>query len=103
MSFAESVYELCVQIPRGKITTYKEIAHALGTKGYQAIGQALRRNPYAPNVPCHRVIASTGNVHGFKGGKDARALQEKVSLLKKEGVFVVNGKVDLTTYLHIFS
>lgn len=103
MSFANDVYALCTKIPRGKVTTYKELAHALGIQGYQAVGQALRRNPYAPNVPCHRVVSSTGHVHGFKGKKNACALQEKILLLKKEGVYVVNRSVDLTKYLHHFS
>ena len=99
---ADKVYSLCKQIPRGKVSTYKELGRALNTKAYQAIGQALRKNPYAPVVPCHRVVSSTGDLHGFKGERKGKALQEKKILLEKEGVIVKNNKVDLKKYLHIF-
>ena len=99
---AEQVYTLCKQIPKGKVTTYRAIAEALNTKAYQAIGQALKRNPYAPNVPCHRVISSTGNLHGFKGKRKGKALQEKKKLLEKEGIIIKREKIDLKKYLHTF-
>ncbi len=98
MSFAERVYFLCRKIPKGKVTTYAEIARTLHIKGYQAIGQALRCNPYAPFVPCHRVIKSDGSVGGFKGKKKGKEMREKIGLLRKEGVRVVEGKVDLDKY-----
>ena len=50
-TFANQAYELLRQVPRGRVTTYKEIAHALGTKAYQSVGQAMKHNPYAPEVP----------------------------------------------------
>ena len=88
MSFADQVYALCRQIPKGKITTYKAIAEALGTKAYRAVGNALNKNPYAPNVPCHRVVASSGHVQGF-----AQGLKEKERLLKSEGIGIKKKKV----------
>ncbi len=78
MSFAEKVYFLCRKIPEGKVTTYREIAHALNTKGYQAVGQALRCNPYAPRVPCHRVVKSDGSLGGFKGKSEGKEIKEKI-------------------------
>ena len=63
--FQSKVYEICRKIPEGKVTTYKAIAEAMGTKAYRAVGQALNRNPYAPRVPCHRVVNSKGHLHGF--------------------------------------
>ena len=82
--FNERVYELCKRIPKGKVSTYSEIARKLNTKAYRAVGQALRNNPYAPfPVPCHRVISSSGNIYGFKGKLKGKAIQEKISLLKK--------------------
>ena len=95
MGFADDVYELTKQIPRGKISTYKAIAESLGTKAYRAVGQALHLNPHAPIVPCHRVIASDGSLHGFASG-----LKKKASLLRKEGVIVKNNYVDLEKYFY---
>ena len=50
-SFSDKVYDLLRKVPKGRVTTYKEIAHALGTKAYRGVGQAMKRNPYAPEVP----------------------------------------------------
>ena len=50
-TFAEKAYELLKQVPAGRVTTYKEIAHALGTRAYRGVGQAMKKNPYAPEVP----------------------------------------------------
>ncbi len=50
-TFAEKAYELLRQVPKGRVTTYKEIAHALGTRSYRGVGQAMKNNPYAPEVP----------------------------------------------------
>ncbi|MEK6856540.1 MAG: MGMT family protein, partial [Nanoarchaeota archaeon] len=61
---SEKVYGLCKKIPEGKISTYREIGKKLNTKAYRAVGQALKRNPYAPNVPCHRVVSSSGKIGG---------------------------------------
>ncbi len=102
MLLAEKVYTLCKQIPKGKVTTYKELAKALNTKAYQAIGQSLKKNPYAPEVPCHRVISSTGHLHGFKGKRKGKAIKEKELILKSEGIEIKKGKIDLSTYCHTF-
>jgi methylated-DNA-[protein]-cysteine S-methyltransferase len=78
------------------VTTYARIAQALGSKGYRAVGNALNRNPYAPAVPCHRVVGSDGSLTGFAGG-----LEKKRELLRREGLRLrENGKVDLTDALH---
>eukprot|EP00292_Cryptomonas_paramecium_P032356 CAMPEP_0113693120 /NCGR_PEP_ID=MMETSP0038_2-20120614/19486_1 /TAXON_ID=2898 /ORGANISM="Cryptomonas paramecium" /LENGTH=85 /DNA_ID=CAMNT_0000615153 /DNA_START=63 /DNA_END=317 /DNA_ORIENTATION=+ /assembly_acc=CAM_ASM_000170 len=55
--FEERVYSLCTNIPIGKVATYGEMARALNSSP-RAVGQALRKNPFAPEVPCHRVIAA---------------------------------------------
>lgn len=81
MSFSEKVWALTARIPRGRITTYGQIARALDCKGARAVGMALNRNPYAPAVPCHRVVGSTGNLTGFAGG-----IPKKKQLLIDEGV-----------------
>lgn len=92
-SFAEQVYQKTKQVPQGRVTTYKAIAEALGTKAYRAVGQALHCNPYAPLVPCHRVVASNGHLHGFASG-----LPQKKKLLEKEGVVIQKNVINLDTY-----
>ena len=88
MSFNEKVWALTARIPAGQVRTYAWIARELGTKGYRAVGNALNRNPYAPAVPCHRVVGSDGSLTGFAGGID-----KKLELLAGEGVGLRNGKV----------
>lgn len=92
-SFNSRCYEILRQVPRGKVTTYKSLAEALGTKAYRAVGNAMHKNPYAPKVPCHRVIKSNGEVGGFASGT-----KNKIAMLKKEGVKIKNGKVDLKKF-----
>ena len=81
------------QVPKGRVTTYKKIAEALGTKAYRAVGQALRRNPDPKTIPCHRVVASDGSLGGFFGRKTRQALKEKKRRLEREGVRVKKGRV----------
>ncbi len=49
-TFSDKVYDLLRKVPKGRVTTYKEIAHALGGRAYRGVGQAMKRNPYAPEV-----------------------------------------------------
>ena len=88
MTFSQRVWTFTARIPSGKVTTYAELARALGGKGYRAVGQALNRNPYAPRVPCHRVVGSDGRLTGYAGG-----LAKKQQLLQREGIHIENGKV----------
>lgn len=79
--FEEQVYRVVRRIPRGKTRTYRWVAEQLGDPGLaRAVGNALNRNPYAPEVPCHRVIKSDGSLGGFMRGTKA-----KLQLLRKEG------------------
>jgi methylated-DNA-[protein]-cysteine S-methyltransferase len=96
-SFNEKCYALLKKVPRGRVTTYREIAHALDTKAYRAVGNAMNKNPYAPSVPCHRVIKSNGMVGGFASGT-----KKKIQMLKEEGIEIKNNKIDLKKYLHKF-
>ncbi len=97
-SFSEQCYALLRQVPEGKVTTYKAIAKALGTKAYQAVGSAMHKNPYAPQVPCHRVINFNGEVGGFASGTNT-----KIKLLKREGIPIKGGRVEnFKLHLHKF-
>jgi methylated-DNA-[protein]-cysteine S-methyltransferase len=90
MSFNQKVWAMCARVPMGQVTTYADIARALGTRAYRAVGNALNRNPYAPDVPCHRVVGSDGSLTGFAGG-----LKLKRQMLAREGVECADGRVDL--------
>lgn len=87
-SFNERCYELLNNIPRGKVTTYKELAQALGTKAWRAVGTAMAKNDNLINIPCHRVVRSDGSV-----GQYALGTNKKSNLLSSEGVEILDGKV----------
>jgi methylated-DNA-[protein]-cysteine S-methyltransferase len=98
---ATKTYELLRTVPKGKVTTYKALAHALGTTAYRAIGQFMRNNPYSfetcpersRRIPCHRVVASDGKLGGFMGKKSGDELDKKIALLRDEGVTVVDYRI----------
>ena len=84
------------------MVTYKEIAQTLGSRAYRAVGRACNRSPGMPRVPCHRVVASDGRLHGFASG-----LENKKNLLESEGVEITGSgdamRVDLSRYRFSFS
>ena len=80
--FFQAVWHACLRIPQGETRSYKQLAIKIGNpKAARAVALALKRNPFAPIVPCHRVIRSDGTIGGYsaKGG-----VKEKIRLLKKE-------------------
>ena len=97
MGFNEKVWDLCRKIPKGKVSTYKEIARKLNCRAYRAVGNALNKNPHSPKVPCHRVIRSDGSVGGF-----AHGTRKKAEMLRKEGVGVKKGKIELKRHFYRF-
>ena len=98
ITFAQKVYALTRRIPKGKVTTYSAIAKALKIKGSaRAVGNALNKNPFAPKVPCHRVVRASGEVGGFASGP-----KRKQAVLKKEGIIITQGRIDLNKYGHQF-
>ena len=93
MKFEERVWTLMESIPKGKVTTYGLNAKKLNTRAYQAVGNACRSNPYASRVPCHRVVRSDGSVGGFGGKTSGKTVEEKIRMLRREGVEIRNGKI----------
>ena len=92
--FEQRVYAVVRTIPRGKVSTYGLVAKKLGCGSSQAIGQALRRNPYAPEMPCHRVVSTALTLGGFYGQREGEELIRKRRLLEDEGVcFAPDGRV----------
>ncbi len=104
-SFSQRCYDLLKKVPKGKITTYKLLAHALGTKAYRAVGNAMNKNPYPgicgvhkKEIPCHRVVKSNGEVGGF-----ALGTKKKIALLGEEGIKIKNRKIEnFEKFLHKF-
>ena len=94
MTFSQKVWALTSRIPQGKVTTYAHLARALNTTAYRAVGNAMNKNPYAPTVPCHRVVGTSGSLTGYAYG-----LPKKLALLKNEGVPFAGDSVDLAKAL----
>lgn len=93
--FRKRVYLALLEIPRGRVETYGGLARRIGCRSPRAVGQALRANPFAPDVPCHRVIAADGSLGGYNGDVTGREIARKRRLLEAEGVrFGPDGKVD---------
>ena len=87
--FQSLCYKALVKVPRGKVTTYSGLAAMIGRpKAHRAVGTAMNKNPFAPEVPCHRVVKSNGDLGGFGGGSKL-----KIKRLQEEGVKVHNNKI----------
>lgn len=82
--FQRRVYLALLDVPAGETITYGELAARVGCRSAQAVGQALKRNPFAPDVPCHRVVAADGSLGGYNGKRDGEQLERKRCLLEME-------------------
>jgi len=98
--FNKKILDLVKKIPKGRVTTYLEIAKKLGNPGLaRAVGNSLNKNPHFLKIPCHRVIKSNGEVGGFALGTD-----KKLKYLRAESVIVRNGRVlDFEELLYKFN
>lgn len=95
--FKKKVYKLTCSIPKGKVSTYGQIAKLAGNpKAARAVGTYMRTNPDAPRTPCHRVVSSDGQLTGYSGKGGILA---KKNLLIAEGVYFKNKSVDLSRSL----
>ena len=82
--FQVKVWAYLRKIPRGSIKTYSQVAKDIGKpQAVRAVANAIGKNPYAPKIPCHRVIRSDGSLGGYSG---KGGLKTKRFLLKKEGI-----------------
>ena len=93
--YRKRLYSTLCSVPRGRYTTYAAMSSFLASSA-RAVGSGMRNNPFAPEVPCHRVLAADGSIGGFCGswGKDGEHASEKIKLLRDEGVrFDGRGKV----------
>ena len=101
--FQMRVYEATKRIPRGRVSTYGRVAAYIGCRSCRAVGQALRRNPFAPVVPCHRVVAADLRRGGFSGSASGAQVEKKMRLLRSEGVAFRDGKLAEPSLLFEFS
>ena len=95
--FYQLCYESLKKVPKGKVTTYKEIAKSLGINAYRAVGNAMHNNKNAPIIPCHRVVKSNGEVGGYVKGKKL-----KIKMLRAEGIEIKNDRIDLKKFFYKF-
>ncbi len=106
--YQAEILRLLAEVPKGKITTYGDLAKELAKRdpkwspgSARAVGTTMKNNPCAPQVPCHRVIKSDGAIGNFRGGAEG-AVEAKVKMLRDEGVAVVDGKIDLKKYRYLY-
>ncbi len=99
MNVQQKIFKKLLEVPKGKITTYGELAKAVGLKnGQRAVGKILNKNPYPVIIPCHRVVMSTGKIGGYAYGEHV-----KIKMLNDEGIKIENDKiVDLKNTLYRF-
>lgn len=100
--FQMQVYEACKDIPEGMVSTYKYLAEAIGCNSSRAVGQALKRNPFAPEVPCHRVIKTDLSLGGFFGVDTGPEVERKKKRLEAEGIIFADGKLEDKSLIYSF-
>jgi O-6-methylguanine DNA methyltransferase len=87
--FQSQCYTALKKVPRGMVITYAGLAEMIGRpRAHRAVGSAMNKNPFAPEVPCHRVVKSNGELGGF-----ADDISVKIKRLQEEGVLVCDNKV----------
>ena len=99
-NFEMAVYDAVRLIPAGKVASYGRIAAGISRGTARSVGTALAKNPFAPEVPCHRVVRADGTLGGFHGDTAGPRLIEKSDMLRREGVpFIAVGKVDPAAFI----
>ena len=89
MILSTKVYKKLLQVPEGKVTTYSDLAKAVGLKnGQRVIGTIMKKNPFPVIVPCHRVVKSDGKVGGYAYGEKIKS-----RMLANEGIKIKDGKI----------
>jgi len=99
LNLEQKIYKKLLEVPKGQITTYGELAKAVGLKnGQRTVGKIMNKNPYPVIIPCHRVVMSTGKIGGYAYGENV-----KTKLLNDEGIQIKNGKIiDLENKVYRF-
>ena len=96
--FQDRVLKFVAMVPKGKVTTYKELARAVGNpRAYRAVANAVARNPQPIKIPCHRVVRSNGEIGGYRLG-----VRRKIMLLVSEGIEVRGATINIGRCLFRF-
>ena len=99
--FQLKVWKYLKTIPKGKVKTYKQVAIGIKSpKSARAVANACAKNPYAPKIPCHRVIRSDGALGGYSG---RGGIKQKLKLLRSEKVDYLAFKIYFRAFLHLKS
>lgn len=93
-NFQKRLFNFVIKIPKGKVTTYGELAKVLKTSP-RAVGQALKANPFPVKIPCHRIVKSDGGLGGYFGKSGS---SRKRKLLEGEGIKIKEDKINLRKY-----
>ena len=89
MTLSTKVYRKLLHVPKGKVTTYRELANAVGLKnGQRTIGMIMKKNPFPVIIPCHRVVKSDGKIGGYVYGKSVKS-----KMLTNEGIKIKDGEI----------
>lgn len=106
--YQQAVLRVLAEVPKGKVTTYGDLAKELAKRdpkwsprASRAVGTTMRNNLCGPQIPCHRVVKSDGGIGSFRGGAEG-AVDEKIRMLRAEGVTLIDGKIDLKEFRHKF-
>ena len=106
--YQQAILRILAEVPKGKVTTYGDLAKELAKRdpkwspnASRAVGTTMKNNLCGPQIPCHRVIKSDGNIGNFRSGEKG-AVDAKIGMLRDEGVRVTDGKIDLNEYRHVF-
>jgi len=91
----EKIYSNLLKVPYGKVISYKKLGEISGTKGYRFVGSYMKNNEFPDKIPCYKVVCSDGNVGNYSG---RGGVKKKIELLEKDGIKVVDGKVDLRKF-----
>jgi O-6-methylguanine DNA methyltransferase len=84
--FYVKVWKACFEIPAGKVLTYKQLAEKINMpKSARAVGMALSKNPFAPIIPCHRVVRGDGKIGGYSAAGGIRKKLKMIQYEKKTG------------------
>ena len=98
--FEMAVYDAVRGIPAGKVASYGQIVAMISRGTARSVGTALAKNPFAPEVPCHRVVRADGSLGGFYGETEGPRMSQKSDMLRGEGVpFSAMGKVDPAAFI----
>lgn len=95
----EKIYRKLKQVSKGRVITYKELARAVNSKAYRYVGSCMAENKHPDIIPCYKVVRSDGKIGEYSG---VGGVNGKIKLLRKDGIEVVNGKVDLKKYGFVF-